>query len=264
MEGPMSAAPARLRVRALTCGWLTADLGLFLTGEHGTITAPVPCYLIEHPRGTVVFDSGLHPAIQHDQRGRLGERITKLFPATYHPGEEIGARLGALGVEPGSVDWLVNSHLHFDHCGGNAQLPNARLAIQRREWDAGRDPDLQQRMTYDPRDYDLGHDRLLVDGEHDLFGDGSVVCVPTWGHTPGHQSMRIRLDGGRTLLLAADACYLRRTLDELLLAPFVYEQEASLAVLHRMRAWQASGVTIFYGHDPDFWAGVPQAPADIV
>ena len=246
---------------AMTCGWLGADLGGFLEGESGRVRVPVPCYLIRHPRGTAVFDSGLHSDTQADPAGRLGF-AAKLFEVDFHPGEEVRARLGALDIDAAAVDYLITSHLHFDHTGGHAQIPNARLVVQRREWDAGRDPDAVRANFYDPRDYDLGHDVLAVDGEHDLFGDGAVVCVPSFGHTPGHQSLRIRLAGGE-VLLTADACYLRRTLEELRLPPFGHDRDAMRDVLHRFRGLAERGVRLFYGHDPDFWAGVPQAPAEI-
>lgn len=252
-----------MRVFALTCGWLTSDLGLLLAGEPGRVRLPVPSWVIDHPAGVVVFDTGMHPATQHDPVGRLGNLMARLFTVDFHAGEELAARLAMLGIDALRVPWLVSSHLHFDHTGGNAQLPNARLVVQRREWDAGRNPDVVAKLFYDPKDYDLGHDVLLVDGEHDLFGDGRVVCVPTFGHTPGHQSLRLRLDDGQSILLAADACYFRRTLEHLHLPPSAYDADAMIAALHRMRAWQAEGVRIFFGHDGEFWNGVPQAPATI-
>ncbi|MFP6748178.1 MAG: MBL fold metallo-hydrolase [Alphaproteobacteria bacterium] len=110
--------------------------------------------------------------------------------------------------------YLVNFHLHFDHAGGNHQVKNAQLVIQHREWHAGHDADLMAANGYVAADYDHGHDLKLVEGEHDLFGDGSVVCVPTNGHTPGHQSLQVRLAGG-DVLLTGDACYLRQTLENL-------------------------------------------------
>ncbi|TMA34784.1 MAG: MBL fold metallo-hydrolase, partial [Deltaproteobacteria bacterium] len=106
------------------------------------------------------------------------------------------------------------------------------------------------------------HEVLAVDGEHDLFGDGSVVCLPTYGHTPGHQSLRVRLAGGDAVL-TADACYLRRTLEELHLPAIVHDPAAMLAALHRLRELQQAGARIFYGHDPEFWATVPQAPGEV-
>ena len=252
-----------LRLFAFTCGWLESDLGLFVAGAAGPIRVPVPCYLVDHPRGALVFDTGLHPATQTDAEARLGRRIARAFRVCFAPGEELAARLAALAIDPAAVRWLVSSHLHFDHVGGNAQLPNARLVVQRREWQAGQDPDLRAANAYDPRDYDLGHDVLGVDGEHDVFGDGSVVCVPTHGHTPGHQSLRVRLATG-DVVLAADACYLRRTLETLALPPIVHDPEAMRASLLRLRALRDAGARIFYGHDPEFWASLPQAPEGVV
>src|SRR5262249_6200593 len=125
---------------------------------------------------------------------------------------------------------------------------------------AGRDPDARRANAYNTADYDLGHDVRAVDGEHDLFGDGRVVCLPTHGHTPGHQSLRVRLDD-REIVLAADACYLRRTLETLHLPGVVHDPDAMLASLRRLRALRDAGARIVYGHDPDDWASVPQAPA---
>jgi N-acyl homoserine lactone hydrolase len=102
-----------------------------------------------------------------------------------------------------------------------------------------------------------------VDGEHDVFGDGSVVCLPTHGHTPGHQSLKLRLPGG-DIVLAADSCYFCRTLRERRLQRFAYDKEAMLAALDRLAALEKAGARIVFGHDPEFWAGVPQAPHAIV
>jgi glyoxylase-like metal-dependent hydrolase (beta-lactamase superfamily II) len=241
---------------------LTGPLGNFLAGESGSIRVPVPCFLISHPDGSVLFDSGLHPDVQADPAARLGF-LARVFVAEYHHGEDVAARLTTVGVQPQKVRYLVNSHLHFDHSGGNACIPNAQLVVQRAEWEAGRDPDLMRANAYNPKDYDLGHDVRLIDGEYDLFGDGLVVCIPTYGHTPGHQSLRVRLDSGE-VVLAGDACYLRRTLDALHLPSIVHDEQGMLASLHRLRALRAAGAQIFYGHDPEFWATVPQPPAVIV
>ena len=250
-----------IRLLALTCGWLTGPLGSFLQGEHGSIRVPVPSFLIDHPRGKVLFDTGLHADAGHDPQGRLGV-AAQIFTVELASGEEIGARLRSIGCDPTSIRWAINSHLHFDHTGGNAQLPNAVFLHQRAEWAAGREPDQVAANAYNPRDYDLGHEVRLLDGEHDVFGDGSVVCLPTPGHTPGHQSLRVRLAGG-DVVLTADSCYLRRTLEETRLPAFLHDREASLRSLERLRALRASGAQLIFGHDPEGWASVPQAPAEV-
>jgi len=250
-----------VRLFALTCGWLTGPAGGFLAGTTGRLRVPVPAFLIDHPRGQVLFDSGLHPDAGRDPEARLGP-AAQVFDVELRDGEDVGARLAGLGVDPAQIRFLITSHLHFDHTGGHASIPNARVVVQRLEWAAGHDADLMARNYYDARNYDLGHDVLAVDGEHDLFGDGRVVCLPTHGHTPGHQSLRVRLDTS-DVILTADACYLRRTLEDLHLPAIVHDPEAMLAALHRLRALQQHGARIFYGHDPDFWTTVPQPPAHV-
>lgn len=251
-----------LRLFALPCGWLESDLRMFVAGASGAIRVPVPAWLVLHPRGAVVFDSGLHPATQKDAGAeRLGP-LARVFRVAFGPGEELGARLAALDVDPARVDWLVSSHLHFDHVGGNAQLPNARWLVQRREWEAAQDPELRAANFYDPRDFDCGHDRVLADGEHDLFGDGAVVCLPTHGHTPGHQSLRVRLASG-DVVLTADACYLRRSLEENVLPPVVHDRDAALAAFKKLRALEAAGARLYFGHDPAPWSDDPQRAFEI-
>jgi N-acyl homoserine lactone hydrolase len=103
----------------------------------------------------------------------------------------------------------------------------------------------------------------LIDGEHDVFGDGSVVCFPTYGHTPGHQSLRLRLASAE-IVLAADSCYFCRTLRERRLPQNAFDREAMLASLDLLARLEERGARIFFGHDSDFWKSVAQAPAEIV
>lgn len=251
-----------IRLLALTCGWIRGPLGAFLAGEHGSIRVPVPSFLIEHPRGRVVFDTGVHLDAARDPVARLGAAAAGVYTVEITAEEQVGARLRALGCDPASIRFAINSHLHFDHTGGNAELPNAVFVHQRIEWAAGREPDLITANGFNPRDYDLGHQVRLVDGEHDLFGDGAVVCIPTPGHTPGHQSLRVRLADG-DVVLTADSCYLRRSLEESLLPPFHHDRDQSLRSLDRLRALRAAGARLVFGHDPGDWAVVPQAPAEL-
>jgi N-acyl homoserine lactone hydrolase len=247
---------------ALTCGRLTGELGYLMEGGEGRVDLPIPAYLIEHPKGTVLFDTGMHPDCQHDPSARVGSRIAGLFSFDFRPGEEISARLEAIDRDPAKIDIIVNSHFHFDHVGGNALIPNATMVVQRREWQAGIDPESAALRGFNPTDFDLGHKVIQIDGEHDLFGDASVVCLPTYGHTPGHQSLRVRLPSG-DVVLAADACYFCRTLRERRLPQRVYDRQAMIASLDKLANLEAAGARIFFGHDGEFWRGVPQAPAAI-
>src|SRR5205823_3035 len=144
----------------------------------------------------------------------------------------------------------------------NALIPNATVMIQKREWDAGMDPEVAQARGFNRRDFDLGHTVKKIEGEHDVFGDGRVVCLPTPGHTPGHQSLKVRLDGGE-VVLAADACYFSRTLKARRLPPRAHDHGEMLRSLDKLAALEAAGARIFFGHDSAFWTTVPQGPEAI-
>ncbi len=244
---------------AVTCGHLTIPSAFLLAKTKGWITVPVPAYVMVHPRGKVLFDSGMHLHTQTDAAGYLGPEGIKANIPIFAPGEEIAARLETLAIAPSAITHLVNSHLHYDHAGGNAQLPNAEIVLQRAEWDhAMAQPDHD--VGYHKTDFDTGQHVRKIAGEHDLFGDGAIVCLPTYGNTPGHQSLRVQTAGGE-FVLCGDACYLKRSLDDLHLPGIVADKEAALAVFHRLREMQTRGARIMFGHDPEFWRDIPQAPA---
>lgn len=253
-----------VRLFAMTCGWLTMPAKFILDGAQGKLRLPIPSYLIVHPKGKAIFDSGLHTSLQTNPAERLGA-MAAITKVEFEPGEELAARLAALDIGTDEIDFLINSHLHFDHAGGNDQVPNAPLIIQRPEWQAAMDPDLGHANGFDRRDFDLGQDVKQIMGEHDIFGDGSATLFPSYGHTPGHQSMKLKLPRG-DVILTGDACYMRKTLDDLHLphVNFLHDREGMIASLQKFRELQRRGARIFYGHDADHWANVPQAPLEVV
>jgi N-acyl homoserine lactone hydrolase len=246
-----------MKLYAFTCGSVT---GPFRGEAQGDLRLPVPCYLIDHPEGMALVDTGLHPGVRDDPHARIGW-VADLLRLELAAGEDVGARLSALGVEPARLRFLVNTHLHFDHAGGNDLIPEqVELVVQRREWSAGHDAAEIEANHYNPADYGQRRPVLALDGEHDLFGDGAVVCLPTPGHTPGHQSLRVRLDAG-DLVLCADACYFSDWMDSEETPPYGYDKEQEVASLRRLRSLRDAGAQIIYGHDPDQWAALPHAPA---
>jgi glyoxylase-like metal-dependent hydrolase (beta-lactamase superfamily II) len=248
-----------VQLYAMTCGFVTIPRGFLLKDAEGFITVPMPSYLIVHPKGRAVFDTGVHTDIQTDAKTYIGEMLASFHTFQFHQGDEVGARLGAAGVEPESVNFIINSHLHFDHCGGNCQLCNATIISQRREIEYARA--VENTHGYLVNDWETGQDVRLIDGEYDVFGDGSVVCFPTYGHTPGHQSLRVQTERGGEFILCGDACYLKESLDNMHGPGIVADPEAVLATFRRFREMQVRGARIMFGHDPDFWKGIPQAPA---
>jgi len=248
-----------LRVYALSCGSLEFDRSLFFpAAEPGVnINMPVSSFLVAHPAGKLVFDTGVHRDARTDPAGRLGKRVASLFRLHARPDEDPVGQLALLGLAPDDIRYVVNSHFHFDHCGCNASFPKATFLVQKSELEAARAPG----NRYNPRDWDCALDYQAVDGEHDVFGDGSVVLLPTPGHTPGHQSLWIRPGGGTQFVLAADAAYTRQHLEETILPSNAHDAAQMKQSMESLRAMRdRKGVTLLYGHDAEQWSALPRAP----
>lgn len=241
-------------VTALECGWLESDVSGLMEGGTGRARLPIPSWLVQHPKGTLLFDTGMHVQLQTDP-SRIGP-LADVFAIDYSPGEEVSARLAQRGISARDVGRVVFSHLHFDHCGGTALVPDARLVVQRAEWVAGHHPKLIEHAVYNPDDFDLGHDVELIDGEHDVFGDGTVVCIPTPGHTAGHQSLLVRLESG-PVVLTGDCVYFRRQLDLMRTPPFGFDTELQRASMRRLADMERDGHRLLFGHDADQWRTLP-------
>ena len=232
-------------VQPLRCGVLTAPAEAFVEGMAGDAALQVWAFVIGHPNGTVLFDTGMHPALRTDAKSHICG-VADLFQIDFGADDDVSTQIENAGVDITAIDRVVCSHLHFDHAGGNTLLPDARVVVQRREWDHARD---EEGSGYAHADWDTGQDLELIDGEHDLFGDGRVVCMPTYGHTPGHQSLLVRHDDC-DLLLTADACYLRASLEALALPAFGWDLDRQRDVLREFARLEAAGTTLVFGHDP--------------
>jgi N-acyl homoserine lactone hydrolase len=262
-------SPTGLRVYVLCGGQLELDLALMLPDRApgSRWTVPVPAFLVDHARGRLLFDTGVHCAAITDPVGRLGESRARRFGVRSGPGDDVVSQLGLLGLRPDEVTHVANSHFHFDHCGGNEFFPRSTFLVQRRELEAARDPAVLAERRYAPSAPDFDHPLAYqpVDGEHDVFGDGTVVLIPTHGHTPGHQSLRVRVGKGPDLILAADACYTRENLDRTLVPGVFWDADEMTRSLVRLRDLRdRQGATIIYGHDPAQWRELPHAPEPLV
>ena len=245
-----------LRLFAFNCGWFQCRPGYFVEGDEGDyLRGPVPSYLIDHPKGRALFDTGMGVRYRRELADALP---ANKFGLQWFEGMDVATRLRAIDVDPVSIDWVINSHLHIDHCGGNAHLPNAKVIVQRCEWDAAQAR--AEAGLYEAQDYDTGQQITAIAGEHDLFGDGTVRIVPTHGHTPGHQSVIVKLLRG-DVMLAGDCCYTERNLDALVQPRATVDFEQGRVTMERLAKLRDGGTRILFGHDGRQWAtlreGVP-------
>jgi glyoxylase-like metal-dependent hydrolase (beta-lactamase superfamily II) len=249
-----------VRLYSLDTGLIeSADFALWSpnaeSGERRAMS--VRSYLIVHPRGTVLWDTGIDDAIaEHPDGRRIADSIVFRVPRT------LRGQLAEIGVAPGDVDYLVLSHLHVDHVGNVGLFPTATVLLQRAELEAGYGPD-PERFTLDPRAYAaLDRDRIeTVDGDHDLFGDGTAVLTALPGHTPGHQGILVRLSESGPVLLAGDIAYTARDYAETAVREANVDLEQSRrSIKTAQRIERQLGAAVWLHHDLDAQRAVRTAP----
>lgn len=225
-------------------GWFTSAAGIWRRDDDLDRQArfPVPAYVIETAEERVLVDTGLHPAAVEDAARHYGQPDAL---ALFELEQEASV---AEQLDLATITKVVLTHLHFDHAGGLALLPpSVPVYVQRAEWRAGQDEAAVAKNFFLPLDYSAIADRVvLVDGGHDLLGDGSVELLSTPGHTPGHQSVRV----GERLVIGADVTHYASGLDDHRFPMFADDFDAQTTSADRLRALREAGAIVRPGHDP--------------
>jgi N-acyl homoserine lactone hydrolase len=240
-----------MKVEMLDAGSFTSAAGIWRRDDDidRQVRFPVPAYVIETAEERILVDTGLHPGAVADPAGHYDTPDALGFVQLE---QERGI---AEQIDLTTLTRVVMTHLHFDHAGGLALLPpSVPVVIQRREWEAAQDRAAVKKNFFLPADYaGIGDRVVLVDGDHDLLGDGSVQLLSTPGHTPGHQSVRV----GERLVIGGDVSHYASGLDDLRFPIFADDFDAQAASAHRLRELRDAGATVRPGHDPDVLAPGP-------
>lgn len=172
----------------------------YLGGGWSPKTLPVNVFLVHHPAGLCLFDTGQTARAAEPGYHPRWHPFLRLARFELGREDEIGPQLRRRGIEPADVRWVVLSHLHTDHVGGVGAFPGAQVMVLRLEWERSRGFSGRLR-GYVPQHWPLG-EPVLVDlagppvgpfpGSFDVAGDGRLLLVPTPGHTPGHVSLLVR------------------------------------------------------------------------
>jgi glyoxylase-like metal-dependent hydrolase (beta-lactamase superfamily II) len=224
------------------------------------ITIPVSMWVIEHPKGLVVFDTGNNVAISDGNcKAYWGEGTCGFLKPSQKREDVIDMQLKKLGYSADKVKIVVVSHTHLDH-GSNMKLfPNAIFAIQKKELYQGWFPEKFQGRTSPPfvladlegtRDFNF----LELEGDYDLFGDGSVLILSTPGHTLGHQSLKVKTASSGTIIISQDAVWMQENLDGYP-AGLNYSVQDYTKSLNRLKYMRdIEGTQLFMAHDQDQYA----------
>ena len=224
-----------MQLQIIKNGYLKCDKG-FVTLGRGMgklISIPVYCFLVKHEKGNVLIDSGFSSGFNETWGKRLG---------FYKPVLENDIPNFLKNVK---IDFIINTHLHIDHCENNSSFKNATIIVQEKEYESALNPKIYQKFAYqDNLDRNLRY--RLIDGELDLFGDKKINIVPTYGHTPGHQSVLLQLEDEK-VFIAGDACYTSENLEYNCLPGILWNPDKIMEGYEMIR--NLKNTRIIFGHE---------------
>ncbi|HEY3786214.1 MAG TPA: N-acyl homoserine lactonase family protein [Steroidobacteraceae bacterium] len=220
-------------------------------GQSGKVV--VPCFLIRHPKGTLMWDTGLAPAFaKEDPWKKYGVHATV--------GPSIEQQLKQIGLTPAEITYVAFSHLHIDHIGNANLFAGSTWILNRKElaWATGPDSPAGDLSTFSA--YKNARQKL-IDRDFDVFGDGTVTMLSTPGHTPGHEVLLLRLKSGN-VVLSGDLWHLRSDVAGRRIYAGNLDRAATLASFDRVqRILTNLNARLIVQHDPQDYQALPKIPA---
>ncbi len=238
----------------LDCGHsLANDESVWTPGENvgRSIEFSSTCWLIKHGSEWLLWDTGVPEAAIKDPQG--WSTLPKLI--VYHLDKTVTGQLAEIGLKPSDVGRVAISHTHGDHIGNVRLFPDSAILMQRAEHtsiNSGNGPnDNVNRLMALAREL-LGAPKnlQLIDGDTDVFGDGSVILVSTPGHTPGSQSLLVHLKNSGFIILSGDVVHLEGNFERNIVPALNTDKAQSIASMEKIRQMMARyGATLFINHD---------------
>jgi len=224
----------------------------------------VSFYVLKHPKGNVIFDTGNNDKTITNADGWWGP-LAKGFGLKMTQNDAMAAQLAKIGLKTSDIKYVVVGHMHLDHGGNVSQFPNSTLVVQNDEMKAAWWPDPGFSVYYIPGDFaDTKKMNVIrLEGDLDLFGDRSFEIRRAPGHTPGSQFAVVRLPKTGTVVLTSDVVYLKENLEKNLIAPIpgTWSPMAAYDSYQKIRLVRdGEKASIFYGHDPEVFKATKQAP----
>jgi N-acyl homoserine lactone hydrolase len=238
----------------LDCGHsLANDESVWTPGENvgRNIEFSSTCWLIEHGGDWLLWDTGVPESSLNDPQG--WSTLPQLI--VYHLDKSLTDQLAGIGLKPGEIGRVAISHTHGDHIGNVGLFPNSTILMQRAEYGWIHSPDgpndnVNQLMALARKLLGTPKKLQLIDGDTDVFGDGSVTLVSTPGHTPGHQSLLVHLRHSGFIMLSGDVVHLKENFEENIVPSLNTNKAESIASMERVRRLIATyKASFFINHD---------------
>ena len=257
-----------IKIHILPCGSTIVDEALplsnksknplaftgILRGKKHKISVPVTAYLIEHPDGLILVDTGWDTAIREDARAYEGFFNYFASPGFLPEGEGIVDQLASLGYKTADIDYCIMTHMDIDHAGGIGHMKDAKhIMCSEAEWAAA----CKSNPRYLKRLWKGLTIETFPDMEYDLLGDGSIMLIPMHGHSPGMTAVKVSADDG-FVIIAGDCGYGRSSWEELILPGITWNKEQAFQSLKKLQSFAQDDQckAVLMTHDPEHTSGI--------
>jgi len=221
-----SGRPGVEKLYILNCGeGVAGDISRWSPGlnEGKSMDFVDNCYLIKHAQGWFLWDTGIPDAVAAMPNGLPPADPRAVF---WRRPKTLAAQLEQIGVKPSDITAMAVSHTHPDHIGNVEMFPTAMLYVQKAEYD-------WPGANNAPR-FKAEHPVTKLEGDRDVFGDGSLTILSTPGHTPGHQSLLVKLPKTGAIVLTGDAVHFRSNWDNRGVPVNNFSKDESLASMQKI------------------------------
>ena len=213
-------------------------------------------YVVKHPMGTLLWDTGL-------PEGLVGQEpyTTPDGAFTISRTDSIVNQLSKLGMKVEDITYIAFSHIHFDHTGAANYFGNATWLVQTPEYEFASSEGIAESGFYDPSSFAQLKKVQQLTGDHDVFGDGTVVIKSMPGHTPGHQVLYLELAEAGPVLLSGDMYHFNENRQDGIIPRFNHDIPQSEQSIKAFEAFaKETGAVVYIQHEPSDFAKMPKAP----
>ena len=228
-----------LRLDLLRNGFFSLDKGFLVYGKyHGeTYEAALKPLLILSEEEKILVDTGI---------GKLPEQFKRFYKVRQSTEQLLVSQLRNYQLKPQDITTVINTHLHFDHCGNNKLFENAKFYVQERELRYALSPDRFQKNAYIQDFFDCDLNYIQMRGDCKVTEGVSVISTP--GHSPGHQSVVIKNEGN-VYVYCGDAAPLKENLESLNVPGVLYRADEALHSIERLK--NIENAVFIFSHDRD-------------
>ncbi len=250
-------SPTPIKLYAIDCG--RTDVSNFAgfsdtsDYENKTATLANPCFLIVHPKGTLLWDTGLPDSLVNKPQTVDVYHLTK--------STSLQDSLKKINLKLSDIKYVSVSHSHFDHMGSLNQLSKATWIVQKSELKyAQSHPNPFVIDASKLSSWKTAH-KIMITGDYDVFGDGTVKILNMPGHTPGHQSLELKLPQAGVIILSGDAFHQRASFEPLRVPTFNTSRAETMASADRIKTLlKNTNGRLVVQHDMQDFEGLPQFP----